>query len=74
MAQNLISPKLYYILTKDSNEPHEEAHKEVHPMGTLGNQVSIAIVTGTGIGIELVLHLTTVPRLKIIARIALVMM
>lgn len=43
-------------------------------MGTLGDQVGIAIVTGTGIGIELVLHLTTVPRLKIIARIALVMM
>ena len=53
-----------FSLTKDSNEPHEEAHDEVHPMGALCDQISITIVTGTGIDIELVPHLTTVPRLK----------
>lgn len=53
-----------FSLTKDSNKPHEEAHDEVHPMGALCDQVSITIVTGTGIDIELVPHRITVPRLK----------
>ena len=33
-------------------------------MGALCDQISITIVTGTSIDIELVPHLTTVPRLK----------
>ena len=56
------------LLTEDSNQPHEQAHDEVHPMRTLCDQVSIAVVTGTGIHVELVPHLITVPRLKIIRK------
>ena len=53
----------YHWLTEDSHQPHEHPHQKIHPVGTVCNHFTVAIVICTSTGVEMILYLSTVPRL-----------